>query len=73
MKLVCESKESMGTAGAASFKHVSPAGVALGVNYADEEIYFLGTTKEKLEKYSPVALAYIRARNCDLNHHLVIL
>merc|ERR1711998_176097 len=47
---------------AASFKHVSPAGAALGVPLSDtERIVFEVKDKE----LTPVAAAYVRARNAD--------
>jgi len=50
---------------ATSFKHVSPAGVGLGIPIEQDEYKFLGIKPENLEQYSPIALAYLRARNCD--------
>merc|ERR1719464_1254307 len=47
---------------AASFKHVSPAGAAIGVPLTDDE-RIVYEVKEK--KLSPVATAYVRARNAD--------
>ncbi len=48
---------------AASFKHVSPAGAALGKPLTDieKQMYFVDTDKE----LSPIACAYIRARGAD--------
>jgi AICAR transformylase/IMP cyclohydrolase PurH len=47
---------------AASFKHVSPAGVAIGIPFSDTlaKIYFV----DDLE-LSPLAYAYARARGAD--------
>jgi len=62
-QLVKELKAATGYACAASFKHVSPAGVALGYPLSDIEraICFADPVKE----YSPIASAYIRARGSD--------
>lgn len=61
-QLVRELKEATGLPAAASFKHVSPAGAALGVPLSDtlKRIYFV----EDLE-LSPIACAYARARGAD--------
>jgi phosphoribosylaminoimidazolecarboxamide formyltransferase/IMP cyclohydrolase len=62
-QLVKELKEATGLPSAASFKHVSPAGAALGRNLTEIEkrIYFV----EEGAKLSPIACAYIRARGTD--------
>ena len=62
-QLVKELKEATGLPSAASFKHVSPAGAAVGLPLSDtdKKIYFVETEKE----LSPVACAYIRARGAD--------
>lgn len=61
-QLVKELKESLKMPAAASFKHVSPAGAALGIPLTDtlKKAYFL----EDLE-LSPLASAYARARGAD--------
>jgi len=61
-QLVCELKEALGESAAASFKHVSPAGAALGCELSDIErrVFFAGD-----EDLSPTALAYVRARGAD--------
>ena len=61
-QLVKELKEATGLPAAASFKHVSPAGAAVGTPLTDVErkIYFA----EDME-LSPIACAYIRARGAD--------
>ena len=64
-KLVSEIKEATGLPAATSFKHVSPAGVAFGTEPNQSECKFLGISSDKVKKYSPIAIAYIRARNCD--------
>ena len=62
-QLVKELKEATGLPSAASFKHVSPAGAAVGIplSATDKKIYFVETEKE----LSPIACAYIRARGAD--------
>ena len=62
-QLVKELKEATGLPSAASFKHVSPAGAAVGLplSETDRKIYFV---KENAE-LSPIACAYIRARGAD--------
>ena len=61
-QLVSELKEATGLASAASFKHVSPAGAAVGLPLNDtlKRIYFVND-----ENLSPIANAYIRARGAD--------
>ena len=62
-QLVKELKEATGMASAASFKHVSPAGAAVGRPLTDTEakIYFV----DDLGELSPIACAYARARGAD--------
>ena len=62
-QLVRELREATGLPAAASFKHVSPAGAALGTPLADWEkkIYFVPENAE----LTPIACAYIRARGSD--------
>ena len=62
-QLVKELKEATGLPAAASFKHVSPAGAAVGtpLNEVEKKIYFVDTDKE----LSPIACAYIKARGAD--------
>ena len=61
-QLVKELKEATGYPSAASFKHVSPAGAAIGTPLSEVErkIYF--TDDEEL---SMLACAYVRARGAD--------
>jgi len=61
-QLAKELKAATGLPGAASFKHVSPAGAAIGRPLSPE---FHASMRLKDEEYSPVALAYIRARGGD--------
>ena len=62
-QLVKELKEATGMPAAASFKHVSPAGAAVGkpLTEVDKQIYFVDDDAE----LSPIACAYIRARGAD--------
>ena len=62
-QLVKELKEATGMPAAASFKHVSPAGAAVGRPLTDIEkkIYFVDEDAE----LSDIACAYIRARGSD--------
>lgn len=63
-QLVEELKEATGLPAAASFKHVSPAGAAVGIPMSDtlKKIYFVDDVKVPL---SPIAMAYARARGAD--------
>ena len=62
-QLVRELKQATGLPAAASFKHVSPAGAAVGLplSETDKAIYFVNDDAE----LSPIACAYIRARGAD--------
>ena len=62
-QLVKELKEATGLPAAASFKHVSPAGAAVGhpLTETDRAMYFV----EDAGELSPIACAYIRARGAD--------
>ena len=62
-QLVRELKAATGLPAAASFKHVSPAGAAVGEPLTDVErqMYFV----EPDADLSPIACAYIRARGAD--------
>ena len=62
-QLVKELREATGLPCAASFKHVSPAGAAVGVTLTDVEraVYFV----DKDAEITPLAAAYIRARGAD--------
>jgi len=63
-QLVRDLKEATGLPCAASFKHVSPAGAAVGTPLSDidRQIYFVG---DNLPDPSPICCAYIRARGAD--------
>ena len=62
-QLVKELKEATGLPAAASFKHVSPAGAAVGLPLNDvlSKIYWV----EDMKDLSPLACAYARARGAD--------
>lgn len=62
-QLVKELDEATGLPAAASFKHVSPAGAAVGqpLSDTDRKIYFVDDDAE----LSPIACAYIKARGAD--------
>ena len=62
-KLVSELKKATGLPAATSFKHVSPAGAAVGLPLSDVEakIYWV----DDLGELSPLAAAYARARGAD--------
>ncbi|CAN6665888.1 bifunctional purine biosynthesis protein Ade17p [Trichomonascus vanleenenianus] len=61
--LVKELSASLNLPAAASFKHVSPAGAAVGLPLTEEEkkLYFVSD----IENLSPLANAYARARGAD--------
>ena len=63
-QLVKELKAATGLPAAASFKHVSPAGAAVGLPLSETlaKIYFVDDIKVPL---SPIACAYARARGAD--------
>ena len=63
-QLVRELKAATGMPAAASFKHVSPAGAAIGLPLSDvlRKIYFVDDVPFEL---SPIACAYARARGAD--------
>lgn len=62
-QLVSELKRATGLPAAASFKHVSPAGAAVGLPLTDTEkkIYWV----DDMGELSPLASAYARARGAD--------
>ena len=64
-QLVRELKSTLKMPAAASFKHVSPAGAALGLALSDDEkkIFFVEDIKDI--NNSPLACAYARARGTD--------
>lgn len=62
-QLVSELKKATGLPAATSFKHVSPAGAAVGLPLSDTlaKIYWV----DNLGELSPLACAYARARGAD--------
>lgn len=62
-QLVSELKKATGLVAATSFKHVSPAGAAVGLPLTDIEkkIYWV----EDMGELTPIASAYARARGAD--------
>lgn len=62
-QLVRELKKATGLPAATSFKHVSPAGAAIGLPLSDtlKKIYWV----DDMEDLSPLACAYARARGAD--------
>lgn len=63
-QLVKELKQATGLPSATSFKHVSPAGAAVGLPLSDtlKKVYFVNDLSIEL---SPLACAYARARGAD--------
>ena len=63
-QLVKELKAATGMPAAASFKHVSPAGAAIGLPLSEtlKKIYFVDDVEMEL---TPLACAYARARGAD--------
>ena len=66
--LVKELQEALGLPAAASFKHVSPAGAAVGVelNEVEKKVYGVDDLKEPL---TPLASAYARARGVTFHFY----
>jgi len=62
-QLVRDLKKATGLPAAASFKHVSPAGAAVGLPLTDtlKKIYFV----DDMDDLSPLACAFVRARGAD--------
>ena len=62
-QLVTDLKKATGLPSATSFKHVSPAGAAVGLPLSEtlKKIYFA----DDLGELSPLACAYVRARGAD--------
>ena len=61
-QLVCELKNATKLPAATSFKHVSPAGAAIGLPLSDVEAKMYFTDSSSL---SPLACAYVKARGAD--------
>lgn len=63
-QLVRELRQSLNLPAAASFKHVSPAGAAVGVPLTVEEAK-LCMVEDMIDSLTPLATAYARARGAD--------
>ncbi|KAF2903863.1 hypothetical protein ILUMI_02322 [Ignelater luminosus] len=63
-QLVRELKAALGLPAATSFKHVSPAGAAIGVPLSAEQAK-LCMVDDLIEQLTPLAIAYARARGAD--------
>ncbi|XP_033105701.1 bifunctional purine biosynthesis protein PURH-like [Anneissia japonica] len=63
-QLVKELKHALALPAAASFKHVSPAGAAVGVELSPEQAK-LCMVADMYDKLTPLATAYARARGAD--------
>ena len=64
-QLVRELRKCTGLPSAASFKHVSPVGAALGLKLSDSERRLFFVDESLPVNDSPIACAYIRARGTD--------
>ncbi|XP_028924890.2 bifunctional purine biosynthesis protein ATIC [Ornithorhynchus anatinus] len=63
-QLVKELKEALGIPAATSFKHVSPAGAAIGVPLSEEEAKVC-MVHDLYKNLTPLSTAYARARGAD--------
>lgn len=63
-QLVRELKEATGVPAATSFKHVSPAGAAIG-RPLDETLRCIYRIDDDIKELTPIAAAYARARGAD--------
>lgn len=63
-QLVGELKKALGLPAATSFKHVSPAGAAVGVPLSEDEAKVC-MVNDMLQDLTPLATAYARARGSD--------
>ena len=63
--LVCELKEVLGYPATASFKHLAPAGVGLGINTISTEQSIIWNVPGKKSIENPVSISYVRARQAD--------
>lgn len=63
-QLVRELKKALGLPAATSFKHVSPAGAAVGVTLSEDEAKVC-MVNDMLQDLTPLATAYARARGSD--------
>ncbi len=64
-QLVSELKAAAGLPAAASFKHVSPAGAAVGLPLDETLAKIYWVSDMPYEQFSPLACAYARARGAD--------
>jgi phosphoribosylaminoimidazolecarboxamide formyltransferase/IMP cyclohydrolase len=71
-QLVRELKASLSLPAATSFKHVSPAGAAVGVTLSDEEAK-LCMVEDLSNKLTPLATAYARARGKCIECPVILL
>ncbi|KAK2115794.1 hypothetical protein P7K49_006420 [Saguinus oedipus] len=63
-QLVKELKEALGIPAAASFKHVSPAGAAVGISLSEDEARVC-MVFDLYKTLTPISMAYTRARGAD--------
>ncbi|XP_012506913.1 PREDICTED: bifunctional purine biosynthesis protein PURH [Propithecus coquereli] len=63
-QLVKELKEALGIPAAASFKHVSPAGAAIGIPLSEDEAKVC-MVNDLYKTLTPISTAYARARGAD--------
>lgn len=63
-QLVTELKQALGLPAATSFKHVSPAGAAVGIPLSQEHAKVC-MVEDLLQQLTPIATAYARARGAD--------
>lgn len=64
-QLVRELKKALKLPAAASFKHVSPAGAAIGLPLGERDLRACAADDIEGLNDSPIACAYARARGCD--------
>jgi len=64
-QLVTELKEATGLPAATSFKHVSPAGAAVGIPLSEVEKKIYWVDEQETGELTPLANAYARARGAD--------
>jgi len=64
-QLVTELKAATGLPAATSFKHVSPAGAAVGIPLSDVEKQIYWVDESETGELTPLANAYARARGAD--------
>ncbi|KAG9511283.1 Bifunctional purine biosynthesis protein PURH [Fragariocoptes setiger] len=64
-QLVKELREALNLPAATSFKHVSPAGAAVGVPLTPDQVQICQLDAKDLQDITPLAIAYARARGAD--------